>query len=195
MKWTPWGAAKVAYLEASGATWGPSASSWGHQAPRVLIGAILTSIYLAFRPLPATPAALMVPFLLVLLVLVSWVSMRQHDRGLCERCMSAMPLNPSETAARCRRRFAVTHLGSDRRLVAAYLLLLVFSNVLLLPAAGVFHTAGQYVWAAVQSTLIYLVMCYTTHRRLQPWCPECQGGGPGDKEWSADPTPSGSSYR
>jgi hypothetical protein len=185
----------VAYLEAAGTAWGPSASRWGHGAPQVLIGAILTSIVLVLRPLPATPAFLLVPILVMAVVLGSWVAMRQHDRSLCERCMAGMPLNPSELAARCRRRFVVTHLGSDRRALAAYLLILVMSNLLLLTPAGPARTVGEYAWAAVQTTLIYLVVCHSTHRRLQPWCPECAGGGPGDESRVYDPTPSGSSQR
>ena len=185
----------MAYYEAAGTAFGPSASRWGHWSPHVLVGAIVTSIALVLRPLPPSPASLLVPVLVMAVVLVSWLTMRQHDRGLCELCMAAMPLNPSEAATRCRRRFVVTHLGSDRRALAAYLIVLVASNVLLLPAPGIFHTLGQYAWAAVQVTLIYLVVCYTTHRRLQPWCPECQGRGPGDEERLSDPTPSGSSYR
>jgi len=186
----------VAYLEAAGPAWGPSAARWGHWAPQLLIGAILGSIMLVLRPLPTDhPAVLLLPFLLVMLVLGSWVVMRQHDRQLCERCMAAMPLNPAEAAARCRLRFLVTHLASDRRAVAAYLLILIASNVLLLPGPGTAQTMGRYAWALVQTTMIYLVMCHSTHRRLQPWCPECEGGGPGDKEFSSGPTPSGSFHR
>jgi hypothetical protein len=189
------GAERVAYLEAAGTAWGPSASRWGHWAPQVLIGAIVASILLVLRPLPASPAFLLAPFLIVAVVLGSWIAMRQHDRMLCERCMSAMPLNPSEVAARCRLRFAVTHMGSDRRALAAYLLVLVMSNLLLMAPAGIARTIGEYAWAAVQTTLIYLVLCHCTHRRLQPWCPECEGGGPGDDERVSDPTPSGSFHR
>ena len=185
----------MAYYEAAGTAFGPSASRWGHWSPHLLVAAILTSIALVLRPLPPTPLALLVPVLVVAVVLVSWLTMRQHDRGLCELCMASMPLNPSEAATRCRRRFVVTHLGSDRRALAAYLIVLVGSNLLLLPGPGLLQTVGQYAWAAAQVTLIYLVVCYTTHRRLQPWCPECQGRGPGEEERLPDPSPSGSSYR
>jgi hypothetical protein len=89
----------------------------------------------------------------------------------------------------------VTHLGSDRRVVAGYLLMLVFANVLLLPGPGMAQTLGRYAWAGVQATLIYLVVCHNTHRRLQPWCPECEGGGPGDDERLDSPAPSGSFHR
>ena len=110
--------------------------------------------------------------------------------------MSAMPLNPSEAAARCRLRFLVTHLASNRRAVVTYLLFLVSSNVLLLiPGPGTAQTLGQYSWALVQTTMIYLVLCHSTHRRLQPWCPECEGGGPGDEEQVSGPAPSGSFHR
>jgi len=161
----------------------------------VLIGAIVASIVLVLRPLPARPEYLLAPFLVIALVLGSWLAMRQHDGKLCERCMASMPLNPSEEAARRRMRFTVTHMGSDRRALAAYLLVLVLSNLLLMLPVGIARTVGEYSWAIVQTTLIYLVLCHTTHRRLQPWCPECEGGGPGDEERTWDPAPSGSSYR
>ncbi len=186
----------MAYYEAAGTAFGPSASRWGHWSPHLLVGAIVTSIALGLRPLPATPVALLAPVLVVGIVLASWVAMRKHDRSLCERCMAAMPLNPSETAARCRRRFVVVHLGSDQRALAAYMLVLVASNLfLLIPGPGLVQTLGGYAWASVQVTLIYLVVCYTTHRRLQPWCPECEGGGPGDDERMSNPAPSGFSHR
>jgi hypothetical protein len=53
---------------------------------------------------------------------------------------------------------------------------------------------GRALWAAVQSTMVYLMLAYGTHRRLQPWCPQC--GGRGDDRQDADapdPLPTGSS--
>ena len=40
-----------------------------------------------------------------------------------------------------------------------------------------FDPVGRYVWATVQASLVYLLLVYTTHQRLQPWCPFCRGGG------------------
>ena len=75
--------------------------------------------------------------------------------------------------------------------MAAYLVLLVGSSVFLMGGTSVLRVAGPYAWSAVQSTMIYLVLCHTTHRRLQPWCPQCRGDD-GDHAVDRDPTPSGS---
>jgi hypothetical protein len=41
--------------------------------------------------------------------------------------------------------------------------------------------------------MIYLVLSYTTHRRLQPWCPACSGGDGGREDADApEPIPTGS---
>lgn len=175
---------------AAGASW------WGHHAPHVLIGSIVACIALVLRPLPpGSLASVVAPSGLVAVVLLSWVSMRRHDRSLCEFCVTAMPINPTEAADRYRRRLALAHLGADRRIVAAYLVLLVGSYVLLLGGSPVLRLCGPYAWSAVQATMIYLVVSHTTHRRLQPWCPQCQGGGGGDHAVDQDPKPSGSRSR
>jgi hypothetical protein len=158
----------------------------GHWASQALIGSILAAIALRLAPIQtANPLALVLPLLLMLLVIVSWLRMRDHDRRLCERCMSSMPLNPSQNAARYRRRFATAHLGSNKLLVVAYLLVLVGS-------AFVPGPIGVWVWAPVQASMIYLILCSVTHRRLQPWCPKCQGEGGGESSsHSPDPMPQG----
>jgi hypothetical protein len=161
----------------------------------VLIAAIVACILLVLRPLPpGSVASLVAPAALVGGVLVSWLAMRQHDSRLCEYCVAAMPINPTEAASRYRGRLAVTHLGSDRKAVAAYLILLVGSSVFLLGGPPLLREVGPYLWSAVQATMIYLVLCHTTHRRLQPWCPQCRGDD-GDDEHHRDPTPSGSRSR
>jgi hypothetical protein len=175
---------------ATGASW------WGHQAPHVLIGSIVACIGLVLRPLPpGSLASVVAPSVLVAVVLLSWVSMRRHDRSLCEFCVAAMPINPTEAATRYRRRLALAHLGADRRIVVAYLVLLVGSCLLLLGGPPMLRLWGPYVWSGVQATMIYLVLSHTTHRRLQPWCPRCQDGGGEDHAVDPDPEPSGSRSR
>lgn len=171
-----------------------AANRWGHWGAQVLIGANLAAIALVLKPLPYdNPIAVIAPIALFLLVVASWLLMRQHDRRLCENCMSSMPLNASEVAARYRRRFAVAHLASDPRVVVAYLVVLIVSNPSLLGSDLLPGTLAQYVWATIQSTIIYLVLSYSTHRKLQPWCPRCNGGGgDGDDVDAPDPVPSGS---
>ena len=51
--------------------------------------------------------------------------MRQHDRRLCEACMSSMPLNPAQLAVRYKYRFRLAHLGGDPRFFIPYLVVLI----------------------------------------------------------------------
>lgn len=148
---------------------------WGHYAPRLLSIAILIAIALGVRPM--TPSALSVLGALSLLVfvLITWLLMRQHDRRLCEPCAASLPLNAAETASRYQRRFWLAHAGSNWRLVVPYLVMLIGSNFL---TSG----AGRLLWALMQSTMIYLILAYGSHRKLQPWCPWCAGGGGGGKD-------------
>lgn len=159
---------------------------WGHWAAQLLIGAISAAILLRILPIaPDNPMAVGAPLALMTLVVVSWLLMRKHDRRLCERCMTAMPLNASESATRYRRRLATAHLGSNKPLVVAYLAVLIGSAFL--PGA-----VGLAIWAIAQASMIYLLLSYTTHRRLQPWCRSCRGrGDEGDSVDSPDPVPHG----
>jgi hypothetical protein len=163
------------------------ATRWGHQGARLLIAAIIGSITLRLRPPPAgTALSLMVPVAVMALVITSWLLMRQHDRRLCEACMRTMPLNASEQAARQVSRFRVTHLGSNKLLVVGYLVFLVGS-------AFVPGRLGLAVWTSAQLSMIYLVLSYSSHRRLQPWCPWCNERGPGEDHdvQAPDPMPNG----
>lgn len=150
----------------------------GHHASEMLIAAIAGAILLGVFPPPGA-LSLLVPFVLFGFVLLSWVLMRQHDRRLCESCMSSMPLNPAEQAARYQRRFWVAHTGSEPRYLVPYLVLLIGSNFAM-------STIGVFAWALIQSSMVFLILSQATHRRLQPWCPWCSGGGGGEK---VDETP------
>jgi len=163
-----------------------AAVRWGHWGAQLLIAAIVAAIALRLRPPPpGSPAALMLPLAILAFVLVSWLMMRQHDRRLCERCIAGMPLDAAARAARYRIRFDIAHLGSNRPLVLAYLALLIGVNFI--PGS-----IGAVIWTLTQTTMIYLVLAYSTHRRLQPWCPHCRGGGGHDDEVvTPDPLPHG----
>jgi hypothetical protein len=164
---------------------GRASDRWGHWGAGVLIVSIMAAIGLGVRPLPATtPLAVWMPLGLFAVVIVSWLKMRQHDRRLCELCVHAMPLNAAELAASMHRRFAVAHAGERRSVLIGYLVVLLGSNGLLL--AGM---TGRICWALVQSSMIYLVLAYSSHRRFQPWCPNCRGGGHEDRESTVVPDP------
>lgn len=135
------------------------------------------------------------PVLLVGVVIATWVKMRRHDRGLCEHCVKSMPLNPSESAQRYRRRLTTAHLGARKGIVVGYLLVLLSADLLLVLAPQPLLQAAFVLWAAIQSSLIYVVLSHVTHRRLQPWCTECGGGGGRDDVDSRNPVPSDSGAR
>jgi hypothetical protein len=153
----------------------------GHYSHLLLSASILAVIALGVYPLSG-PLMFTAPIALLVFVLMSWVLMRQHDRRLCELCMSAMPLNPSEVAAHYRARFWLAHSGMRPRFLVPYLALLIGSNF----AMGFIGRIG---WALVQSTMLYLIAAYSTHRRLQPWCPWCRGGGGDDDRDDVAPPP------
>jgi hypothetical protein len=160
----------------------------GHIAPEILIVAIMAVIVVGLHPLPG-PFAYTVPLALLIVVLVSWLLLRRHDRRLCERCLAAMPLNPSQQATRYRRRFQLAHIGSEPRRLIPYLIVLIGSNF----APG---PAGRIFWAVVQTSMVYLILSYSTHRRLQPWCPLCSdGGGGSEREDPVAPDPNPSDHR
>jgi hypothetical protein len=158
------------------------AQRWGHSAHLVLSAAIVAVILIGLFP-TAGALSLTVPVLVLGVVITSWLLMRQHDRRLCEQCAAAIPLNPAERAARYRRMFRLTHCGSEPRYLIPYLAVLIGSNFAT-------TTVGRIGWAIVQSSMIYLIMAHTAHRRLQPWCPWCSGGdGGGEHEDVAPPPP------
>jgi hypothetical protein len=160
---------------------GRGASRWGHFGSAGLTISVVATIMLVLRPPAATGgSALIAPAIILAFALISWRAMRQHDRRLCEACARSMPLNTAEVAARYRMRFAVAHAASVKWIVISYLVVLVGSDVVLLPGA----VNERLVWAAIQSTMVYLVLAYSSHRRFQPWCPQCRGGhGERDSEF------------
>ena len=172
-----------------------AASRWGHWGAQILVASILGAIALVLRPPPpGNPLSLEAPIALFFFVLASWGFMRQHDRRLCESCMSTLPLNASEVAVRYRRRLALAHFGSNLKFTVVYLVVLIGSSPVLLDTNLLPASIARYVWAAIQSTMIYLVLSYSTHRRLQPWCPQCSGGDGGREDVDApEPVPTGSS--
>lgn len=152
----------------------------GHYAPWVL--AVLVSALTVLTLLPDTtdvPWPALAPLLAVALLL--GLSILAHNRSLCERCIAALPLDATATAARYARRFTVAHLFENRLLAVGYLAGIVGTSLLSS------DPVGRYVWATAEASLVYLLVVYVTHQRLQPWCPRCGHGG---EERSAPVTPS-----
>lgn len=173
---------------------GGAARRLGHWAPQVLVAVIAAQMVSVLRP-PSydAAAAVAIPVTLIALVLLSWAALRQHDRRLCEDCMASMPLNPTEAALHYRARLAVVHLATNLRLVIAYLVVLLAGNLVLHLSLVPVHL-GRALYAGLQLTLIYLVLSYSTHRRLQPWCRRCRGGGDDHVE-TPEPSPTGTRLR
>ncbi len=134
---------------------------------------IVAIVVFELRPLPGM-FAVTVPIALFGVLVLSWLLMRQHDRRLCELCMLSMPLNPSEQATRYKRRFWMAHGAAESRLMAPYLVVLIGSNF------ATTTPTGRLCWAMIQLSMVYLILSYSTHRRLQPWCPWCSEDGGGD---------------
>ena len=158
-----------------------AAETLGHYAGQLLVAAILAVIALRFHPLPAQ-LALAASFVVIFVVLLAWLLMRQHDRRLCERCVRSLPLNPSQDAARLRRRFRVTHMAAEPRILMPYLVVLIGSNFAT-------STPGRVGWAIIQLSMVYLIVAHATHRRLQPWCPWCSPDGGGSRADEPDSVP------
>jgi hypothetical protein len=99
------------------------------------------------------------------------LSLLAHNRRLCERCIASLPLDAAEVAGRRALRFRVAHLFEKKLLGLCYLGTVA-------GCAFVYdHPVGRYAWALVQASLVYLLISYVTHQRLQPWCPHCRHGG------------------
>jgi hypothetical protein len=143
----------------------------GHHAPRLLAG--LVAILIALTLIPGIPPSIAVPILLASLVaaVVLGGSIFSHNRGLCERCIASMPLEATAVAGRYSARFRVAHFFEHKLFAFGYVAALVGFSLLY------FHPLGKYAWAAAQASLAYLLLVYTTHQRLQPWCPQCASGG------------------
>jgi multisubunit Na+/H+ antiporter MnhC subunit len=174
--------------EYGGISWAGPSDRLGHWASNVLIVSILTAIVIGVCPLPAGSfVSICVPILVMAVVIASWLKMREHDRRLCEWCAQAIPLNVEAAAARLHRRFAIAHASERRWLMGSYITVLIASNGLLW--LGLYGRIG---WAIAQTSVIYLVVVAGSHRRFQPWCPQCREGNGGRERMAApDPLPQG----
>ena len=147
----------------------------GHYAPWLLaavVGLLIAATLVPRRLLPFHPRLLLLSMLLLLPVAVYLgVSILAHNRHLCEPCIRSVPLDASTVASRNRLRFTVAHLFERKAYAFGYLGLVVGSSFLYA------HPVGRYAWAAVQASLVYLLLVYVTHQRLRPWCPYCRTGG------------------
>ncbi|MDT4989025.1 MAG: hypothetical protein QOI74_3119 [Micromonosporaceae bacterium] len=153
----------------------------GHYAPGMLATLVGSLIVLTLVPAASSYVAWQVVMVVFAVVIFLALSILAHNRHLCERCIAAMPLDAATVAGRYAVRFRVAHLFERKLFALCYLTTVVGSALLY------FHPIARYGWAAVQASLIYLLLVYVTHQRLQPWCPHCRNGG---QEQTTPTTPS-----
>jgi hypothetical protein len=152
----------------------------GHYAPWLLSTVVGVLIVLTLVPVVSDYVAWEALLATQLSVVALAVAMFAHNRKLCARCIASVPLDAAGVASRYGRRFRVAHLFERKLYAVVYLTLVLGSGALY----G--HPIGRYGWAAVQASLVYLLLVYVTHQRLQPWCPQCRSGG---EEIAVTPTP------
>jgi hypothetical protein len=152
----------------------------GHFGPWLL--ATLVGVLAVVTVVPAASSFVAWQALLMLQASVVFLAFAifTHNRHLCARCIAAIPLDATRVAARYGRRFRVAHLFERRWYAIGYLSIVVTFAFLAT------HPIGKYVWIVVEASLVYLLIVYVTHQRLQPWCPQCQHGG---EEVAAPTTP------
>jgi hypothetical protein len=153
----------------------------GHYASDAICVCIVVATAVGLWPLTGVLMTL-VPLTVLVTVVLAWLAMRSHDRRLCEHCVRALPLDAGRRAERYHRRFATVHLATHKPFLFGYLAVLIGVN--LVPG-----TPGRVLWVAAQLSMIYLIQSHVAHRRFQPWCPRCRGGGGSDREDVPEPLP------
>lgn len=165
-------------------------SLWGHHGPSVLIGVFGTMATLAILPVPYPPGGKpLVSLTMIVLMLVSYFEMRKHDRGLCERCVADFPLNPAHDAEKYERRLSLVHTLAERRNATWFLIAIVVTCLLPHLVPHPLQAPAMALWLASLFVLIYYVQSGQTHRKLQPWCPQCGNQGGSDKVDTPEPMP------
>jgi hypothetical protein len=180
------------------------AAMWlGHYFPTVAL--YLTAVLLAARLVefwtaghsPAYRVADVVAFIVSAILIVMFLCHEgMHARHLCERdlAVSRVLLDPQGEVEKRRRLLKANHRRSAFWLfLAAGLVLIGIGIIDGLPrpsAVTIVFTVLEVVCAAFA---VFFVTAMLVHRRLQPWCPDCDhGGGDGDDKVPAPgPVPSG----
>lgn len=153
----------------------------GHHATAIYFALIVLTFPMYFIPEGwISRAAATVHILLVLgVILLGFV----HDQGMCEPCLTAMPLDGEHEAKRKLRRLRLYHsLLHPRTLI---ILAVIILGPGLLPMLW-----PQLIAAAVtMPVFMYGYSSTRVHRKLEPWCPYCNWGhGDGDHEEVPDPS-------
>lgn len=168
------------------------ASRWGHAGPSIFVVIIGSMAVMALLPVPYPPGGKpLVSIAFIALMLTTYLEMRKHDRSLCERCVADFPLNPAQAAEKYDRRLATVHLMAEPRIARWYLVGILVVCLLPIFAHGPLRLPAMVLWLASLVSLGYIVMSGQTHRKLQPWCPQCGHQGGSDKVETPEPMPMG----
>lgn len=151
----------------------------GHHSETLLVLSIVTSETARYLHTPGVFKWVFIA--LTALVIVLGV---RHDRLLCERCIADWPLDGEQRAEKRRPLFGLFHVMRNHGIL--------FSLGLVAIALPSFLVKQGWVEVAsslgVDLAVIALFGVTVIHRRYQPWCPQCRGGG-GPKEVVPDPVP------
>jgi hypothetical protein len=150
----------------------------GHYQEHIQVAVLplLIGNVLAGRP----PVLTWISYTVLLAWFVSFLAdQRQHQRQLCERCISAAPtLNPQGAVERWRRVLWCFH---QKR---AYQLMMLAAICWIFYSSRIRH---EHEWALSLDALILVLIGFSyftgiIHKRLYPWCPYCHWGDGGGEE-------------
>jgi uncharacterized membrane protein len=108
---------------------------------------------------------------------------RYHNARLCERCITATPLDPQASVDRWRRFLRMEH-ETGRWL-----------GVLVVVFGADVWVDSRYSWLTTVADCLFLAVLALTysaeyiHRRLYPWCPFCRWGDEGGDHEEAPDVP------
>jgi hypothetical protein len=101
----------------------------------------------------------------------------RHDSGMCEWCLTSMPLNAPDRVNQPRTRMMLRIRHPRQRYVLAAGAVTV--------AALVFPAHGWVLALTVTCFTVPLATAWAAlyvHRKVEPWCPWCHPGGGGEDE-------------
>ena len=170
---------------------GPArATRWGHAGPHILVGIMGSMAVLAIVPITyPTGARPMISLTFIVVMVSTWLEMRKHNRTLCEYCVADFPLNPAESAQTYSRRLDTVHRLADKKVAAKFLMMVLVACLLPIVAPTELQVPARILWLASLGSVVYVVLSGVTHRRLQPWCPQCGQQGGSDKIDTPEPMP------
>jgi hypothetical protein len=138
-----------------------------HYSDYLLIGALVVN--LSFVLLHVTANLLQVPLTIAMIAFLLYSL--SHGRSMCDLCLLSTPVDTVTAVSRYDRRLKVVHFISTTSRSYVFMAIFIGSGFIVdLPY-------GLFIYAAVQLSFVYLLLSMRTHRNLQPWCPQCSGGG------------------